>query len=175
VVDRDEDDLLKSVALQNAQSILAARLQAEREMIEAKEALARKVDELAEEREWFRIVLSSIGDAVITTDVKEKITFLNPEAELLTGWSLSEALGQPLESVVNIVDEKTRDPTPNRVADVLREGAYYAAPPRYAVLIAKNGMEAAIEDSATPVRNAAGTVIGAVMVFRDLAERMCAE
>lgn len=98
-MDRNEDDLLKSVALQNAQSILAARTQAERELIQSKEALARRADELAEEREWFRIVLSSIGDAVITTDVKGKVTFLNPQAELLTGWSSSEALGQSLESV----------------------------------------------------------------------------
>ena len=171
MIDRNEDDLLKSAALQNAQSILAARLHAERELIQSKEALARRADELAEEREWFRIVLSSIGDAVITTDVKGKVTFLNPEAELLTGWSASEALGQPLESVFNIVNEKTREATPNRIADVLREGIS-AAPPRYAVLIARNGMEAAIEDSATPVRTAAGIMLGAVLVFRDLAERI---
>ena len=143
-------------------------------MIQSKEALARRAGELAEEREWFRIVLSSIGDAVITTDVKGKITFLNPQAELLTGWSSSEALGQALEDVFNIVNEKTRATASNRIAEVLREGIS-AAPPRYTVLIARNGMEAAIEDSATPVRNATGMLLGAVLVFRDLAERGNAE
>lgn len=159
---RDEDDLLKSVALQNAQTILAARQQAEQALIQAKDALA-------EEREWLRTVLSSIGDAVITADIKGKVTFLNSQAELLTGWGSSEALGQPLESVFNIVDGKTRKTVSNRIINLLHDGIT-AAQARHSILLARNGTEAAIEDSATPVRNGAGTVFGVVLVFRDIAE-----
>ena len=171
MAERDEEELLKSAALRNSQTIFAVRQQAERDLIKAKEELARKVGELAEEREWLRTVLSSISDAVITVDIHGKITFLNPEAELLTGWNSSDALGQPLQSVMNIIDEKTRESTPNRIADVLRKGIS-AGPPRCSILIGRNdGMEARIEDTVTPVRNAAGAVFGVVLVFRDMAER----
>jgi len=171
-MDRDEEEeLLKKVVLRNSQSIRATRLRAEQELIQTKEALARKVDELAKEREWLRVLLTSIGDAVITTDVEGNITFLNPEAQLLTGWSLSESLGLPLERIFNIVDQETRQVMSNRVVDVLRKGSS-AAQPRYVLLIARNGLEAVIEDSVTPVRNADESVIGTIMVFRDMSERL---
>ena len=92
----DEDSLLRAIALQNAQSILAARRRAEQELLEAKEALALKAADLYQQREWFRVTLSSIGDAVITTDIRGRITFLNPLAEALTGWKFTEAAGKPM-------------------------------------------------------------------------------
>ena len=171
MTDGDEEEQLKSVSLRNSQAILAARLKAERELVQAKEALARKADELAAEREWFRAILACINDAVITTDIEGKVTFLNPEAELLTGWSSSEALDQKLETVFNIINKKTRQAATTRIADVLREGSA-AAPPRIIELIAKNGMETTIEDSATPLRDVAAKVYGVVIVFRELAERV---
>ena len=79
-VDENEEKLLRAVTLQNARSILQARERAERELIQAKEALERKTNELAEQREWFQVTLSSIGDGVITTDTQGKVTFLNSAA-----------------------------------------------------------------------------------------------
>jgi len=166
----NEEKLMRSVALQNAQSIFLARQRAERELVEAKEALERKTEELAQQREWFRVTLSSIGDAVITTDTGVKVTFLNATAEALTGWSLADASGQPLEKVFNIINENTRQPAVNPVGRVLREGLIIALA-NHTALIAKDGSETSIEDSAAPIRDANGKIVGAVMVFHDVTER----
>ncbi|MES2353678.1 MAG: PAS domain-containing protein, partial [Pseudomonadota bacterium] len=119
--EKNEENLLRAVALQNAQSILAARQRAEWELVEAKEVLERKVNELDKQRRWFKGALSSIGDAVITTDTEHKITFLNPLAELLTGWKLKEALGQRLAKVVHVINEETREPAIALTEEVLRQ------------------------------------------------------
>jgi PAS domain S-box-containing protein len=172
VANQNDEEALKSGALQNLQTMRIARGEAERALIETKETLKRRLHELAEQREWYRVVLCSIGDAVLTIDVNGIVTFMNPEAELLTGWSSSEAMGQPVESIFKVVNEKTREALPSRVTDVLQRGSSHMAPPRTAILIAKNGLEMRIEDATTPVKNSAEIIIGAVMVFRDLAERM---
>jgi PAS domain S-box-containing protein len=166
----NEEKEMRSVALQNAQSIFLARQRAERELQEAKEALERKTSELAEQREWFRVTLSSIGDAVITTDIDAKVTFLNPVAEALTGWKSAEAEGQPLENVFHIINEDTRLPVENPIGKVLREGIVVALA-NHTALIAKDGRETAIEDSAAPIRDAGANTVGAVMVFHDVTER----
>jgi PAS domain S-box-containing protein len=167
-VDENEDKLLRSVALQNAQAVLLARERAERELIAAKEALERKSAELAEQREFLRVTLSSIGDAVITTDTEAKVTFLNPVAEAMTGWRLSEAAGQPLETVFHIINETTRKPAPDPVSRVLQEGAIVGLA-NHTALIARDGKETAIADSAAPIRDATGKTSGVVMVFHDVA------
>ncbi len=77
---------------------------------------------LDEQREWLRVTLSSIGDALITTDIKGCITFLNPVAQSLTGWTLKEAAGVTLESVFQIVHEETRRAAENPATRALREG-----------------------------------------------------
>ena len=100
--DDKEEKLIRSVALQNARAVLLARERAERELVSAKEALERKSEELAEQREFFRVTLSSIGDGVIATDTEGRVTFLNPVAEAMTGWKSDEAIGQPLERVFHI-------------------------------------------------------------------------
>ena len=82
---------LRTAALKNAESMRIARQRAERELLAAKETLERKTEELQQQREWFEVTLSSIGDAVITTDVEGKVTYLNPVAESLMGWSLTQA------------------------------------------------------------------------------------
>src|SRR4051812_19411233 len=97
----DEDRRLRSAALQNAQSILAARQRAEHDLLQAQEALRKQ-------SEWLRIALSSIGDAVIATDADGRVTFLNGVAESLTGWAQAEAAGRPLPEVFRVVDERTR-------------------------------------------------------------------
>jgi PAS domain S-box-containing protein len=163
----NEDELLRSAALQNASSILSARRRAE-------ESLRLKTEELAQQREWFSVTLASIGDAVITTDTENRVTYLNPVAENLTGWKLAEAKSQPLDKVFNIINEYTRARAENPVAQVLREGNIIGLA-NHTALIAKDGRETSIEDSAAPIKNSAGKIIGAVMVFHDVTEQRRAQ
>ena len=129
---------------------------------------------LFQSRELLRATLSSIGDAVIATDEQANVTFLNPIAENLTGWRQDQALGRPLPEVFNIVNEDTRNPVENPALRALKEGVIVGLA-NHTVLIAKDGGERAIEDSAGPIRNAQGQVTGAVLVFRDVtAERQAA-
>lgn len=137
-------------------------------------AVRKREADLEQEREWFRVTLSSIGDAVITTDVVAQVTFLNPVAEKMTGWSDEEARGQPLTRVFNIINELTRTPAVNPVSRVLAEGAVIGLA-NHTSLIARDGHETAIEDSAAPIRDAAGKVVGTVMVFHDVDARRKAE
>ncbi len=134
----------------------------------------RAEEELRQQREWFEVTLSSIGDAVITTDTEGKVTFLNPMAEMMTGWKTAEASGQPLEKVFNIINEDTRKPARNPVDIVLRDGIVVGLA-NHTMLIGKDGTERSIEDSAAPIRDATGTISGAVMVFHDVTQRRRAE
>ena len=134
----------------------------------------RTQEELRQQREFFRVTLSSIGDAVITTDTDGRITFLNPVAELMTGWKTDEACGQLLENIFKIINEETRQPAANPVNRVLREGVVVGLANQTA-LLSKNGTERSIEDSAAPIRDAAGKISGAVMVFHDVTERRLTE
>ena len=168
--DENEEKLLRSVALQNARAVLLARERAERELIAAKEALERKSAELAEQREFFRVTLASIGDAVITTDTDAKVTFLNPVAEAMTGWKSADAVGQPLEKVFVIINEETRKPASNPVAKALRDGVVVGMA-NHTALIARDGRETPIDDSAAPIRDRSGKMSGVVMVFHDVTEQ----
>lgn len=134
----------------------------------------RAAAELREQREWFRVTLSSIGDAVITTDLESKVTFLNPVAEMMTGWSDEQARRVPLEQVFTIIHEETRERVENPIAQVLRDGVTVALA-NHTALIARDGRETAIEDSAAPIRDAAGKITGAVMVFHDVTGRRRAD
>ncbi|HEY6079855.1 MAG TPA: ATP-binding protein, partial [Polyangiaceae bacterium] len=133
------------------------------------QALLRATRRAAEEetRQWFSTTLRSIGDAVIATNHLGKVTFLNEIAERLTGWSESEALGQPLELVFDIISEVTRQPTENPVDKVLREGKVVGLA-NHTLLRPKTGPELPIDDSGAPIRNEAGEVVGVVLVFRDV-------
>ena len=130
----------------------------------------RAEEELRQQREWFQVTLSSIGDAVITTDTEGKVTFLNPVAEMMTGWTSHEASGQPLEQVFTIINEDSRQPAKNPVAKVLQQGTVIGLA-NHTALISKTGTERSIEDSAAPIRDASGEISGAVMVFHDVTER----
>ncbi len=114
--------------------------------------------------------LRSIGDAVIATDAAGRVTQLNPVAEALTGWREAEAVGRPLGDVFVIVNEATREPAPSPVDTVLREGVI-AGLANHTVLLARDGREVAIDDSAAPIRDTHGTLSGVVLVFRDITER----
>lgn len=137
-------------------------------------ARTKAEEEVRQQREWFQVTLRSIGDAVITTDIQGRVTFLNPIAERLTGWSSEEASGQPLKTVFNIVNEKTREPAFHPIDKVLRDGVIVGLS-NHTALIAKNGTETSIEDSAAPIRDSLGRLTGAVMVFHDVSEKRVAE
>jgi PAS domain S-box-containing protein len=126
--------------------------------------------QVVDERELLRITLTSIGDAVIVTDPHGRVTFLNPVAEALTGWSQADALGRPLEEVFRIVNAHTRQPAENPAAQALRDGKVVGLA-NDTLLIARDGGEKAIDDSAAPVRDEAGRIGGAVLVFRDVTDR----
>ncbi|OPX99572.1 MAG: Blue-light-activated protein [Syntrophorhabdus sp. PtaU1.Bin002] len=129
---------------------------------------------LKESRELFQTTLTSIGDAVIVTDKQGRVTFLNAEAERLTGWSSREALGQPLASVFKIINEQSRETVESPVDKVLRMGCVVGLA-NHTVLISKDGREIPIDDSGAPVKRTDGTVHGVVLVFRDFTERKAAE
>src|ERR1700726_2989004 len=120
--------------------------------------------------EWCRVTLASIGDAVITTDTEGQVTFLNPVAESLTGWTLAEAAGQPLDRVFRIINEESRQPVESPTTRALREGVVVGLA-NHSLLIAKDGTERPIDDSAAPIRNDKGEVAGVVLVFRDIRQR----
>lgn len=130
--------------------------------------------EAQRQRELYRITLSSIGDAVIATDDTGRITFLNHVAEQLTGWKTAHALGKPLDEVFRIQNERTRQPVESPVTKALREGTVVGLA-NHTVLIAKDGMERPIDDSAAPIRGADGEIIGVVLIFRDVTERRGAD
>ena len=123
-----------------------------------------------EQRELFRTTIASIGDGVVTTDTQGRVTSLNGVAQSLTGWNEAAALGQPLNIVFKIVHEQTGAPAVNPVQRVLSEGVIVGLR-NHTVLIAKDGSARPIDDSAAPIKNLAGSIVGVVMVFRDVTER----
>ncbi|MBP3956743.1 PAS domain S-box protein [Gemmata sp. G18] len=164
---------------------VAARRAAEAALVRANAALEGRVRDRTEEltcvnaalraeRERFRTTLSSIGDAVIATDTAGRITFLNPVAEALTGWSAEGAAGADLRSVFHIVNETTRSEVENPAVRALRDGVLVGLA-NHTVLIARDGRELPIDDCAAPIRDEEGRVAGAVLVFRDITERQRAE
>ncbi len=119
------------------------------------------------EKERAQVTLESIGDAVISTDADGRIEYINPVAESLTAWSLAEARGQPIGTVLALVNELTREPI-----ESAPNGAHGRAsgttPADHAVLVTRAGHEVAIEQSAAPICDRQGRVIGAVTVFHDV-------
>jgi PAS domain S-box-containing protein len=134
------------------------------------EALRVAQRRIREGQDRLRTTLASIGDAVITTDTEGRITTLNAVAESMTGWTQAEAVGKPLDAVFRIVNEDTRKGVENPAKRALREGVIVGLA-NDAVLIRKDGTERPIEDSAAPIRDAQGRVLGCVLVFRDITER----
>jgi diguanylate cyclase (GGDEF)-like protein/PAS domain S-box-containing protein len=128
---------------------------------------AANTEALFEQNERAQVTLNSIGDAVVSTDVAGKVTYLNVVAETLTGWSQIEAAGHPLEDVFRIIDGTTRAQARNPMEFAIRENKTVSLTPN-CVLIRRDGAESPIEDSAAPIHDRHGQVTGAVMVFHDV-------
>jgi PAS domain S-box-containing protein len=136
--------------------------------------LRRSRTDLREQAESFRTTLSSIGDAVLTTDTQGRVTFMNEVAEEFSGWTLEEARQRPIDAVLRLINESTREPAANPIALVLEEGRRLDLA-NDTCLIARDGTVRPIEDSAAPIRDDTGAIVGAVMVFHDVTERRRAE
>jgi PAS domain S-box-containing protein len=122
-----------------------------------------------QQQEWFRITLSSIGDAVIATDSTGHIIFINQVAETLTGWTSAEAMGKPIDTVFRIINETTRQPRGNPLLEALKKGTIVGLA-NHTLLLTKDGREMHISDSGAPIRDDSGQMLGAVLVFRDVSE-----
>lgn len=144
----------------------------------ARVRLIRELDlrerEATHAKDTLELTLRSIGDAVISTDDKGEIRFMNKCARSLTGWDNDSGIGQPLSRVFRIVNERTRDTVESPVEKVLRLDAVVGLA-NHTVLISRNGREVPIDDSAAPIRDADGKLLGVVLVFRDISERRRAE
>jgi diguanylate cyclase (GGDEF)-like protein/PAS domain S-box-containing protein len=119
------------------------------------------------EKERAQVTLQSIGDAVIATDREGRIDYMNPVAEQLSGWGKEEARGEKLGTVLRLLDEVTHEKLENPLVRCLREGqlVHFA---EHSVLLNRLGQEIAIQDSAAPIRDRGGDIVGAVVVFRDV-------
>ncbi|HOP74578.1 MAG TPA: PAS domain S-box protein [Bacillota bacterium] len=137
------------------------------EMALYKHAINKK---LKESEKWLATTINSIGDAVIATDKTGQVIFLNPIAERLTGWSQSEAYRKPLSEVFQIVSETTGNPEKNPFDKVMEMGSV-AGLDNHTLLIHKDGHRIPIDDSAAPIKDEAGNIIGVVLIFRDITER----
>jgi diguanylate cyclase (GGDEF)-like protein/PAS domain S-box-containing protein len=122
-----------------------------------------------EEKERAQVTLQSIGDGVITTDADGNIDYINPVAQDLTGWEVRNARGKPIQEIMTIINAQTRATVDNPVVRCLKEGRVITLAEN-AVLITQAGNEVPIQDSAAPIRDRIGNVIGAVMVFHDVSK-----
>jgi diguanylate cyclase (GGDEF)-like protein/PAS domain S-box-containing protein len=121
------------------------------------------------ERQRAEVTLNSIGDAVLSTDTAGTVTYVNSVAERMTGWSQREALGRPLAEVLQIIDATTREPARNPMDQAIQLDRIVGLTPNR-LLVRRDGLETPIEDSASPIHDRGGQVIGAVMVFKDVSE-----
>ena len=131
--------------------------------------LSDSYNSLFREKEFNQVTLDSIGDAVMVTDEDGRIQYMNPVAVNLTGWSVDDAKGHSVKGIFPIVDASTRDAIPNPVEKVLQTGeVVYLS--NHTTLISKDGTEYQIADSAAPIRNRQGDILGMVLVFNDVTE-----
>ena len=168
--DEGEEELAKEAVLRGAQDYLPrSRLDSYSLPRALRTLIALKIasDMIVGDRERAEATLDSIGDAVLSTDIHGKITYLNAVAERMTGWSLEEASGRPMNEVFQFVDRKTREPAPNPLEFAIQQDQTVGLTAD-CLLIRRDGFESAIEDSAAPIRDREGRVVGAVLVFRDV-------
>lgn len=125
-------------------------------------------------RDLFRTTLASIGDAVIATGAEARVTFINSVAEELSGWKHETALGRHINEVITLVREDSGAKIENPITHALRTGAIVGLE-NHTILISKDGRHIPVDDSASPVRDANGSILGGVLVFRDISQRRAAE
>ncbi len=126
--------------------------------------------EIIGQQEKLQATLHSVGDGVITTDINGNIQFMNPVAQKLTGWKLDDALNVPIDQVFVIINEYTRDSVESPVKLVFEKEEIVELA-NHTLLLSKHGNEVPIEDTAAPIRDLYGNIIGCVLVFRDFSER----
>jgi PAS domain S-box-containing protein len=146
-----------------------ARIAAERfEQLRIETEERNRIQQLGEQhRRWAAVTLANIGEAVVSTDVGNRVTFMNEVAESLTGWRREEARGRPIEEVFKILDENTGQPVEIPVERVIREGRATGLA-NHTVLLNRNGFRIPIEDSAAPIPDSDGKPAGVVLAFRDI-------
>lgn len=155
--------VLRALAVRNAEGRVTHAVNTFRDVTEERRlATAAKV-----QQEWFATALRSIGDAVIATDQYGTVTFMNAIAETLTGWSVDDAVNHKLADVFVIVNETTRRPVESPVDKVIAEGRIVGIA-NHTVLLSKHGGEVPIDDSAAPIRDPDGHLVGVILVFRDV-------
>lgn len=169
-IDREADALGLGLFLVTGFFIVWIAEQTRRTQARAEES----AQEALRQREWLKVTLRSIGDAVIATDEQARVTFLNGVAEALTGWTTAEAAGRPLGDVFVIFNEMTGKPVDDPVAKVLAEGKVVGLA-NHTILRSKDGQEYPIDDSAAPIRDDDGSIRGVVLVFRDVTEERRAQ
>ncbi len=125
-------------------------------------------------RQWLMTTLKSIGDGVIATDTRGCVSLMNPVAERLTGWGFESAQGRSVSEVFRVLNESDRSRVVLPVERVLRENAVVGLA-NHSVLIARDGTETPIEDSAAPIRDESGETGGVVLIFKDIAQRRWSE
>jgi len=162
--DRMTEGLSKTLVAKSALDEANAALKSEAAERERAQAALR------ESEQGLRTTLASIGDGVMATDTARRVTRLNKVAEELTGWSAEDARGRPLEEVFHIINEQTREPAKDPVARVLASGRIEGLA-NHTVLVARDGSERPIADSAAPICDASGRIAGVVLVFRDITGR----
>lgn len=126
--------------------------------------------QLKENEKLLDALLKHTNYGVIASNVEELITFMNPVAELLTGWEQTEAVGRSLKEVFNIAHEETRIPVESPVTQALRLGLTVGLPEK-TILITRTGTVRSVDDSAAPIRDSLGTITGAVLVFKEITRR----
>lgn len=170
--DLEHEDLAREAVKQGAQDyLLKSRLDKYWVPRALRYVIGRKAAEeaLFVEKERAQVTLNSIGDAVLSTDIEGNVTYLNLVAEKMTGWSREEASGRPLAEVFQIIDGDTREPAQDPMELAIRQNKTVSLT-AYCLLISRDGSESTIEDSAAPIHDRGGRVIGAVIVFRDVSQ-----
>lgn len=158
---------IRDLGHQETQRLLGLQEETNRQLLLANRSLIEGEQKLA-------VTLNSIGDGVIATDALARVTLINPVAQKLTGWTLEQALGQPVDTVFRIISKSTRQPSAVPVDKVLALGTLQGLA-NHTVLISRNGVEYDIADSCAPIRDADGGVVGSVLVFRNVTEEYVAQ
>ena len=176
---RDKKDAIIGYLLIGTDNTARKQIEAERQhLLEIQEETNKQLQQanvtLRESEEKLAVTLNSIGDAVIATDAKARVTLLNPLAEKLTGWTQAQAGGRPIGEIFSIINKETRQPATIPVMETLAQGTIHGLA-NHTVLIARDGTECDIADSCAPIRDRDAQVVGAVLVFRDVTGEYAAQ
>lgn len=131
-------------------------------------------EDIRREKEWLQVTLNSIGDAVIATSPEGTIVFMNPVAQCYLGCDERSSIGRPLNAVFRIINEYTREPVDNPVSEVIKHGAVVGLA-NHTILLHPDGSERPIEDSAAPIKDECGKILGVILVFHDVTQQRLAE